>query len=170
MNSIILYLFKKATNYLKYTGAINYISNNKDFHINQVDKRLWVSNLPTIEHKDKIKHINTVISFISNDEYGHEETKWIDKTNKKYYRIPVTDYTPPSQQDYDKLKKILEQEKGHILIHCYAGKGSSNCGACIFMITKRKMNNQQAIDHIRKKLPRSGMNQWQVQSVLNYKN
>ena len=74
MNSIILYLFKKATNYLKYTGAINYISNNKDFHINQVDKRLWVSNLPTIEHKDKSEiqsAINVLMKIVEESDEKH---------------------------------------------------------------------------------------------------
>jgi len=162
------YLLKKITNYAKYTGLINYISNNYDFYINQVDKHLWVSNLPTIQHKNKIQHIDVVISFLNNDEYGNDQTSWIDKTKKKYYRIPVNDYTPPTQEDYNKLKKIIQQEKGNILIHCYAGKGRSNCGACIYMMIKHKLSAEQAINHIQTKLPRSNMNRWQIQSVKNF--
>jgi len=168
MRTLGYYLISKITNYAKYLGITNYISNNYDFYINQVDKHLWVSNLPTIKHKNKIQHINVIISFLNNNEYGNEQTLWIDKTNKRYYRIPVADYTPPTQEDYEKLKKIIQQEKGNILIHCYAGKGRSNCGACIYMMLKHKMNSNQAIKHIESKLPRSRMNIWQKQSVQEF--
>lgn len=168
MNTFSYYLLKKITNYAKYLGITNYISNNYDFYINQVDKHLWVSNLPTIQHKNKIKHINTIISFLSNDEYGNEQTNWIDKTDKKYYRIPVSDYTAPSKEDYNKLLKIIQQEKGNILIHCYAGKGRSNCGACIYMMAKHNLPADKAIKHIQSHIPRSRMNRWQQQSVMDF--
>lgn len=168
MSALTYYLLKKITNYGKYLGITDYISNNYNFHINKVANNLWVSNLPKEEYKDKISHIDTIISFQNNDEYGIEQTLWIDKTPKKYYRIPVSDYTPPTKEDYDKLVKILRQEKGRILIHCYAGKGRSNCGACIYMMLNHKMTPDQAIKHVQKYVPRSNMNRWQQQSVIDF--
>lgn len=163
-------LFGKLTNYAKYTGLINYISNNSSFYINKVDVNLSVSNLPTIENKEIIQKFDVIIGFIGENEQGNSETKWINKLPQiKYYHVPVTDYTAPSQHDYEKLLKILHNHRHqNILMHCYAGKGRSNCGAVIYLMDYYGMNPEEAIAEVRRRIPRSGMNRWQEESLREF--
>jgi len=160
-------LLKKLTNYAKYTGLINYVSNNYDFYINYVDDNLAVSNLPKESHKHEIEKFDVVIGFLSKDEYGDHLTQWIDKLpNVKYYHIPVTDYTPPQQGDYNIFLRILDENKNKkILVHCYAGKGRSNCGAVAYLMSKG-YSYEEGLDRVRQRIPRSGMNRWQLDSLV----
>lgn len=162
------YWMKLLINYAKYTGIIKLISGDDSFKIFKITDKIYVSNLPTIENKDKLRDINTIIGFQTSDEYGFDKTLWIDKTNIKYYRIPINDYSPPKSSDYDKLSKILERENGKILFHCYAGKGRSNCGACAALVLKENYNIHQAITLVKKHNPKSNMNFWQLKSLTDY--
>ena len=161
-------LLKWVINYAKYTGLLRLISGDNSFKMFKITDKVYVSNLPTIDNEEKLKEINTIISFQTSDEYGYDQTLWIDKTPKKYYRIPINDYNPPTKGDYDKLSKILEKEKGKILFHCYAGKGRSNCGACVALVRRENYNINDAITLVKRHNPKSNMNIWQLKSLTDY--
>lgn len=163
-------LFNRLTNYAKYSGILNYVINNNDFHLSHIDERVAVCNLPKEENKEVIKRFDVVISFLGQNEHGKSETQWIHQLKRtKYYNIPVMDYTPPKIEDYLNLIKILERHpKSRILIHCFAGKGRSNCGAVVYLIHHKKMSAEDAIKEVQLRIPRSSMNYWQLQSLTNF--
>jgi len=155
-------IFKRLTNIAKITGLIYY----NDFHIFPIDEKVSVSSLPREDYKPIVQNFDVVIGFLDPSEYGSREVEWINKTKTKYYNIPVTDYTAPNIDDYLKLFKILENHKNSkILIHCYAGKGRSNCGVAAYLMHKHKISSDKAIQIVEMKNPRSSMNRWQKQSL-----
>ena len=154
--------FKRIINVTKRTGLIH---DNK-FHMYHINKTISVSSIPTKENYDAISAFDTVIGFMESDEYRDQDVEWINNTIIKYYRIPVPDLMPPSKENYQKLFNILdnihaENPKARILIHCYAGKGRSNCGAVAYLMYKDGMIADKAIELVEQKNPRSHMNRWQ---------
>jgi protein-tyrosine phosphatase len=82
---------------------------------------------------------------------------------------------PPQKEDYKTLFRIIddihvENPNARVLIHCYAGKGRSNCGAGAYLMYKHGMNAEKAIALVEKKNPRSSMNRWQKDSLKNLEN
>jgi protein-tyrosine phosphatase len=137
------------------------------YHINEC---VSVSSIPTKENFDIISAFDVVIGFIEPNEYRNWEIEWINDTIIKYYGIPVPDYMPPSKESYQKLFEIIdkihaENPVARILIHCYAGKGRSNCGAAAYLMYKHGMNSKEAIALVEMKNPRSHMNRWQKGSL-----
>ena len=64
---------------------------------------------------------------------------------------------PPSKESYQKLFEIIdkihaENPVARILIHCYAGKGRSNCGAAAYLMYKHGMNSKEAIALVEMKI------------------
>ena len=156
-------IFKHLTNLAKYTGLIAY----NDFHIFTIDENIAVSSLPKSSHESIIKKFDVVIGFLGENEYGRSELDWIANTSIKYYNIPVTDYTPPNNEDYLKLFRILDAHPdSKILIHCYAGKGRSNCGVAAYLMNKNRLTASDAIKIVESKNPRSSMNRWQKASLF----
>ena len=155
-------IFKKLTNVAKYTGLIYY----NDFHIFPIDDKISVSSLPRQDYQSIVSQFDVVIGFLGDNEYGVKEVEWIKKTPIKYYNIPVPDYTSPQTSDYNSLFKILDSHpNAKILIHCYAGKGRSNCGVAAYLMYKHKMKAKNAIELVELKNPRSSMNRWQKSSL-----
>lgn len=155
--------FKKLTNVAKYTGLIYY----NDFHIFPIDNKVSVSSLPREDYKGIVNNFDVVIGFLGENEYGSREVEWISKTPIKYYNIPVPDYTSPQTEDYVKLFKILDDHpNSKILIHCYAGKGRSNCGVVAYLMYKHNMKALNGIGMVEMKNPRSAMNRWQKDSLM----
>ena len=78
---------------------------------------------------------------------------------------------PPSKESYIKLFDIIDKihadiPNARILIHCYAGKGRSNCGAAAYLMYKHGMDSKKAIALVEQKNPRSSsMNRWQKDSL-----
>jgi len=157
-------ILKKITNYAKYSGLLNYTT---DFNISKIDKHVSVSNLPRQYYRDIIKHFDVVIGFLGKDEYGYNECQWLyHEPTIKYYNIPVVDYTPPQLEDYKKLFHILTKHKHQkILIHCYAGKGRSNCGVAAYLMLINGYTAEDAIKEVRSKNPISNMNLYQLNSL-----
>jgi predicted protein tyrosine phosphatase len=142
------------------------------YHIN---KCVSVSSIPTKENYDAISAFDAVIGFIEPNEYRNWEIDWIHDTIIRYYNIPVSDYMPPQKEDYKTLFRIIddihvENPNARVLIHCYAGKGRSNCGAGAYLMYKHGMNAEKAIALVEKKNPRSSMNRWQKDSLKNLEN
>ena len=155
-------VFKRLTNVAKYTGLIYY----NDFHIFPIDERVSVSSLPRVDYQPIIKDYDVVIGFLGENEYGSREVEWIEKTSSKYYNIQVPDYTSPQNDDYLKLFRILDSHPtARILVHCYAGKGRSNCGVVAYLMYRHKWSAQKAIHFVEFKNPRSAMNRWQKSSL-----
>jgi protein-tyrosine phosphatase len=159
---------KRVINVTKRTGLIH----DDKFHMYHINKAISVSSIPTKENYDAISAFDVVIGFIEPNEYRNWEIEWINDTIIKYYNIPVPDYTPPQKEDYEKLFRILdkihaENPKARILIHCYAGKGRSNCGVVAYLMYKHGMTADKAIELVEKKNPRSHMNRWQKDSLLH---
>jgi protein-tyrosine phosphatase len=161
-------IFKRIINITKRSGLIH----DTHFHMYHINNCVSVSSIPTKENYDIISAFDAVIGFIEPNEYRSEEIKWINDTIIKYYGIPVPDYMPPSKENYKQLFDIIdkihaENQKARILIHCYAGKGRSNCGAAAYLMYKHGMNSEEAIARVEKKNPRSHMNIWQKGSLRN---
>ena len=155
-------LFKQLTNFAKYTGLIGYY----DFHLHPIDDKISVSSLPREDQRIIVNNFDIVIGFLGENEYGRKEVEWINKTPVKYYNIPVTDYTPPNNEDYLKLFRILDSHpNSKIIIHCYAGKGRSNCGVAAYLMNKYQISANEAIKIVETKNPRSSMNKWQKESL-----
>lgn len=159
-------IFKKIINVTKRSGLIH----DSKFYINNINESISVSSIPTSEYYDVISGFNAVIGFIEPNEYRNWEIEWINNTIIKYYGIPVPDYMPPSKESYQKLFHIIDQihmniPNPRILIHCYAGKGRSNCGAAAYLMYKHGMNSSKAIALVEQKNPRSSMNRWQKDSL-----
>jgi len=157
-----LEIFKKLTNVAKLTGLLYYY----DFYIYDIDENISVSSLPRREHYNKVNNFDVIIGFLGENEYGNRDVEWIKNTNIKYYNISVPDYTSPQTQDYLKLYRILDSHpNSRILIHCYAGKGRSNCGVAAYLMYKYNMSANEAIKFTELRNPRSGMNRWQKGSL-----
>jgi protein-tyrosine phosphatase len=159
-------IFKKIIHITKQTGLID----DSKFHMYHINNSISVSSIPTLENFDTISAFDAVIGFMEHDEYRSRDIEWINKTIIKYYRIPVADYMPPPRESYEKLFEIIdkiyaENPKARILIHCYRGKGRSNCGVAACLMYKHGMNSKQAIALVEKKNPRSYMNTWQKNSL-----
>jgi predicted protein tyrosine phosphatase len=142
------------------------------YHINEC---VSVSSIPTKENYDAISAFDAVIGFIEPNEYRNWEIDWIHDTIIRYYNIPVSDYMPPQKEDYKTLFRIIDDihvgnPNARVLIHCYAGKGRSNCGAGAYLMYKHGMNAEKAIALVEKKNPRSSMNRWQKDSLKNLEN
>ena len=169
--------------YLKYfgVGILNRIINitkrsglihDASFHMYHINECVSVSSIPTKENYDAISAFDAVIGFIEPNEYRNWEIEWIHDTIIRYYNIPVSDYMPPQKEDYITLFRIIddihvENPNARVLIHCYAGKGRSNCGAGAYLMYKHGMNAEKAIALVEKKNPRSSMNRWQKDSLKN---
>lgn len=172
--------------YLKYfgVGILNRIINitkrsglihDASFHMYHINECVSVSSIPTKENYDAISAFDAVIGFIEPNEYRNWEIDWIHDTIIRYYNIPVSDYMPPQKEDYKTLFRIIddihvENPNARVLIHCYAGKGRSNCGAGAYLMYKHGMNAEKAIALVEKKNPRSSMNRWQKDSLKNLEN
>lgn len=172
--------------YLKYIGVgiLNRIINitkrsglihDASFHMYHINECVSVSSIPTKENYDAISAFDVVIGFIEPNEYRNWEIEWIHDTIIRYYNIPVSDYMPPQKEDYKTLFRIIDDihvdnPNARILIHCYAGKGRSNCGAGAYLMYKYHMNSEKAIAIVEKKNPRSSMNRWQKDSLKNLEN
>lgn len=161
-------IFKRIINVTKRTGLIH----DEKFHIYHINNTISVSSIPTKENFDNISAFNVVIGFIEPNEHRNWDVEWINNTIIKYYNIPVPDYMPPQKEDYEKLFQIIDKihmdnPNARILIHCYAGKGRSNCGAVAYLMYKHGMNAENAIAVVENKNPRSNMNRWQKDSLLN---
>ena len=172
--------------YLKYfgVGILNRIINitkrsglihDASFHMYHINECVSVSSIPTKENYDAISAFDAVIGFIEPNEYRNWEIEWIHDTIIRYYNIPVSDYMPPQKEDYITLFRIIddihvENPNARVLIHCYAGKGRSNCGAGAYLMYKYHMNAEKAIALVEKKNPRSSMNRWQKDSLKNLEN
>ena len=166
---MINYLVKKTSDILKYYGVINYISNNYDFFIYQVSKNIYLSNLPKKEHQEKIKKYNfdVIFSIMNPNEQGTEKLKWIKDTNIKQHYIETIDYTPPSKENYEKFYNLIKQYSNKkILIHCYAGKGRSNCMTAYYLMKTKNIPPNEAIKEIERINPRSNMNYYQKKSLF----
>jgi len=150
----------------KQTGLIH----DSKFHMYHINNSISVSSIPTLENFDTVSAFDALIGFMEPNEYRIQDIEWINKTIIKYYRIPVPDYMPPSKESYQKLFETIdniyaENPKARILIHCYRGKGRSNCGVAACLMYKHGMNSEQAIELVEKKNPRSNMNLWQKKSL-----
>jgi protein-tyrosine phosphatase len=159
-------IFKKIIYITKQTG----LNGDSKFHMYHINNSISVSSIPTLENFDAVSAFDAIIGFMEPNEYRSQDIEWINKTIIKYYRIPVPDYMPPPRESYEKLFEIIdkiyaENPKARILIHCYAGKGRSNCGAAAYLMYKHGMNSEQAIALVEKKNPRSHMNSWQKKSL-----
>ena len=162
---------KRIINVTKRTGLIH----DDKFHMYHINNIISVSSIPTKENYDVISAFDAVIGFMEHDEYRSQDIEWINNTIIKYHRIPVPDYMHPSRESYEKLFEIIdkiyaENPKARILIHCYRGKGRSNCGVAAFLMYKHGMNSKQAIALVERKNPRSHMNTWQKNSILHLEN
>lgn len=172
--------------YLKYIGVgiLNRIINitkrsglihDASFHMYHINECVSVSSIPTKENYDAISAFDAVIGFIEPNEYRNWEIDWIHDTIIRYYNIPVSDYMPPQKEDYKTLFRIIDDihvgnPNARVLIHCYAGKGRSNCGAGAYLMYKHGINAENAIALVEKKNPRSSMNRWQKDSLKNLEN
>jgi len=159
-------IFKRIINVTKRSGLIH----DSNFYIYNINECISVSSIPTIQYYDMISGFDAVIGFIEPNEYRNWEIEWINNTIIKYYGIPVPDYMPPSKENYQQLFHIIDQihtnvPNPRILIHCYAGKGRSNCGAAAYLMYKHGMNSSKAIELVEQKNPRSSMNRWQKDSL-----
>ena len=159
-------ILKKIINATKRTGLIH----DSEFYIYHINDSVSVSSIPTKNNFDMISAFDVVIGFIEPNEYRNWDVEWINNTIIKYYGIPVPDYMPPSKESYQKLFDIIDTihtdiPNPRILIHCYAGKGRSNCCATAYLMYKHGMNFKEAIELIEKKNPRSSMNRWQKASL-----
>lgn len=164
-------LFKRIVNLTKRTG-LNALICDSNFHIYHINKKLSVSSIPCKESFYAISNFDIVIGFLDQNEYRNNDVVWIKDTVIKYYNIPVPDYTSPQKEDYEKLFKLIdevliENPNARFLIHCYAGKGRSNCGGAAYLMYKNNMNAKDAIALIEQKNPRSHMNRWQKASIYN---
>ena len=164
-------LFKKFINITKQSGLIH----DAHFHMFHINECVSVSSIPTKENYDTISGFDAVVGFIEPNEYRSSEIEWIHDTIIKYYNIPVSDYMPPQKKDYEMFFRIIdnihaENPKARILIHCYAGKGRSNCGAVAYLMYINHMKMEQAIALVENKNPRSHMNRWQKDSLRNLEN
>jgi len=161
-------IFKRVINLTKRTGLIH----DSNFHIYHITNKLSVSSIPCKESFYAISNFDVVIGFLDLNEYRNNDVAWIKDTVIKYYNIPVPDYTSPQKEDYETLLEIIdevliENPNARFLIHCYAGKGRSNCGAAAFLMYKNNMTAKDAIALIEQKNPRSNMNRWQKASLYN---
>ena len=157
-------IFKRVINLTKRTGLIH----DSNFYIYHINKKLSVSSIPCKESFYAISNFDVVIGFLDLNEYRNNDVAWIKDTVIKYYNIPVPDHTSPQKEDYEKLFKIIDENpNARFLIHCYAGKGRSNCGAAAFLMYKNNMTAKDAIALIEQKNPRSHMNRWQKASLYN---
>ena len=157
-------IFKRVINLTKRTGLIH----DSNFHIYHINKTLSVSSIPCKDSFYAISNSDVVIGFLDLNEYRNTDVAWIKDTVIKYYNIPVPDYTSPQREDYEKLFEIIDKNpNARFLIHCYAGKGRSNCGAAAFLMYKNNMTAKDAIALIEQKNPRSHMNRWQKASLYN---
>lgn len=164
-------ILKRVINLTKRTGLIH----DSNFYIYHINKELSVSSIPCKESFYAISNFDVVIGFLDLNEYRNNDVAWIKDTVIKYYNIPVPDYTSPQKEDYKKLFKIIdevliENSNARFLIHCYAGKGRSNCGAVAYLMYKNNMTAKDAIALIEQKNPRSNMNRWQKTSLYNLEN
>jgi hypothetical protein len=164
-------ILKRIINITKRSGLIH----DASFHMYHINKCVSVSSIPTKENYDAISAFDAVIGFIEPNEYRNWEIDWIHDTIIRYYNIPVSDYMPPQKEDYKTLFRIIddihvENPNARVLIHCYAGKGRSNCGAGAYLMYKHGMNAEKAIALVEKKNPRSSMNRWQKDSLKNLEN
>jgi hypothetical protein len=161
-----LEFFKRIINVTKQTGLIH----DSIFYMYHINDSISVSSIPTKENYGAVSGFDAVIGFIEPNEYRSQEIEWINSTIIKYYCVPVPDYMPPSKECYKKLFGIIDKihadiPNARILIHCYAGKGRSNCGAAAYLMYKHGMNSEQAIALVEQKNPRSHMNRWQKDSL-----
>lgn len=166
LNYIGLGILKKIINITKRTGLIH----DANFHMYHINDSISVSSIPTKDYFDTVSGFHAVIGFIEPNEYRSQDVEWINHTIIKYYVVPVPDYMPPSNESYKKLFDIIDKiyaeiPNPRILIHCYAGKGRSNCGAAAYLMYKQQMNYKEAIDLVERKNPRSSMNRWQKDSL-----
>jgi len=161
-------IFKRVINLTKRTGLIH----DSNFYIYHINKELSVSSIPCKEYFYAISNFDVVIGFLDLNEYRNNDVAWIKDTVIKYYNIPVPDHTSPQKEDYETLLEIIdevliENPNARFLIHCYAGKGRSNCGAAVYLMYKNNMTAKDAIALIEQKNPRSNMNRWQKASLYN---
>ena len=159
-------IFKRIINATKRSGLIH----DSNFYMYHINESISVSSIPTMDNYSAVSGFDAVIGFIESNEYGNWEIEWINNTVIKYYGIPVPDYMPPSKKNYETLFHIIDKihadvPNARILIHCYAGKGRSNCGAAAYLMYKRGMDSKSAIELVEKKNPRSSMNRWQKDSL-----
>lgn len=171
-------IFKRVINLTKRTGLIH-DSNFYIYHItnnitnnNSNSNNLSVSSIPCKESFYAVSNFDVVIGFLDLNEYRNNDVAWIKDTVIRYYNIPVSDYTSPQKEDYEMLFKIIdevliENPNARFLIHCYAGKGRSNCGAAAYLMYKNNMTAKDAIALVEQKNPRSNMNRWQKASLYN---
>lgn len=159
-------ILKKIINITKRTGIIH----DSEFYMYHINDTLSVSSIPSKENFDSVSGFDAVIGFIEPNEYRHWDVNWINSTVIKYYSVPVPDYMPPCKENYKQLFDIIDKihaeiEKPRILIHCYAGKGRSNCGAAAYLMYKHGMKHEKAIKVVENNNPRSSMNRWQKDSL-----
>lgn len=161
-------IFKRVINLTKRTGLIH----DSNFYIYHIMNKLSVSSIPCKEFFYAVSNFDVVIGFLDLNEYRNNDVAWIKDTVIRYYNIPVSDYTSPQKEDYETLFKIIddvliENPNARFLIHCYAGKGRSNCGAAAYLMYKNNMTAKDAIALVEQKNPRSNMNRWQKASLYN---
>lgn len=163
---MINYIIKKTSDLLKYYGIINYISQNHDFYIFRVSDNVYLSNLPKYPEKLKKYKFDVIFSIMRKNEVGTEQIKWIKKTKIKQHFIQTTDYTAPSEENYIEFYNLIKQYPSQkILIHCYAGKGRSNCMSAYYLMKTKNISPISAIDEIERINPRSNMNYYQKKSL-----
>ena len=162
-------IIKFSTDLFKYLNITDYFSKNYDYYVYPITKRLNLSNLPREIHLNKIKpsQYDVIISVMQKTEQGTSEIEWIDQTKIKHHFVEITDYTSPTKKDYQKFMKIINKyPREKILVHCYAGKGRSNCMVCYYLMKSENLSPTDAIYKVEQLNPRSKMNYNQKQSLF----
>ncbi|MCD6341583.1 MAG: dual specificity protein phosphatase family protein [Thaumarchaeota archaeon] len=96
--------------------------------------------------------------------------EWIEETGLKYRHMPIEDHSAP---DPETLKNIVDimlkgiEEGKKILVHCAAGLGRTGTVLAAYLIARRNLSAEEAIEEIRRLRPGS-IEPNQESSVRNF--
>jgi len=107
--------------------------------------------------------IETIISLTENQ----LPREWIRELGFRYFHTPILDHSAPSPE---KLKQIVDLILGEVragrkvLIHCAAGLGRTGTVLAAYLIARKRMSAEEAMELVRKLRPGSieDIQEWSV--------
>lgn len=156
-----------------------------------IQDHLTLGAIPLINYNHvqalKNKKINAVLTLLEPHEYNQsnlygcpaKKVDW-EQSGIEHFIIDTPDFTPLSQENIQKgvefLRKIIQDNKGHVYVHCKAGAGRSATIVICYLMQYgpvhgiKKLNVAEAIAYAKKLRPAVRINSRQNAAITTFYN